>query len=123
MTMRMPTMARTAMRMPMRSRAAITNYETFEKEMNEKYPDEWEMKGDALYADLKKQFEEKTKFIENEEKAMESKIVNVEDFEEQAWEYDRGIGGILAPLLLAGLPLATIAGLATGVITTVAGAE
>mmetsp|Transcript_447 Transcript_447/g.473 ORF Transcript_447/g.473 Transcript_447/m.473 type:complete len:177 (-) Transcript_447:136-666(-) len=109
-----------AMRSPrMRMNAAITDFDSFKRDIESKYPDEFSMKADALYEDLSKQFSEKTAFVSSEEKKMEAAMLDVTTLENQQATVDRDIGTFVAPLLLAGLPVLTIVGLVSGAITTI----
>eukprot|EP00467_Chlorarachnion_reptans_P017029 CAMPEP_0114486096 /NCGR_PEP_ID=MMETSP0109-20121206/37_1 /TAXON_ID=29199 /ORGANISM="Chlorarachnion reptans, Strain CCCM449" /LENGTH=181 /DNA_ID=CAMNT_0001662245 /DNA_START=64 /DNA_END=609 /DNA_ORIENTATION=- len=113
----MPMMARTAPRT--RVNAAITDINAFKKDIESRFPDTWSMKADGMYDDLMKQFDEKAKFIASESAAMDSKMLNIEDLEGQSADISTGVGGIIATVLLVGLPAATITGLLTGAISTV----
>eukprot|EP00471_Norrisiella_sphaerica_P002344 CAMPEP_0184478608 /NCGR_PEP_ID=MMETSP0113_2-20130426/586_1 /TAXON_ID=91329 /ORGANISM="Norrisiella sphaerica, Strain BC52" /LENGTH=174 /DNA_ID=CAMNT_0026856463 /DNA_START=71 /DNA_END=595 /DNA_ORIENTATION=- len=109
-----------ATRVPgMRVNAAVTDFDSFKREMDSKYPDQWSMKADSMYADVKTQFEQKKQFVTSEEERMSNAMLDISALENEPATVERGLGTFLAPALLAGLPLVTIVGLVTGAISTV----
>jgi len=97
----------------------MPNYQTFKRDMDSKYPDTWEMKGDSLYKDLLTQFDDKMKFVAEEQKSLDSKLLTVEQLESQTFEWEKGPSTILAAVLLLGLPIATLTGFLTGFVSIV----
>eukprot|EP00468_Gymnochlora_sp_CCMP2014_P006491 CAMPEP_0167753802 /NCGR_PEP_ID=MMETSP0110_2-20121227/7916_1 /TAXON_ID=629695 /ORGANISM="Gymnochlora sp., Strain CCMP2014" /LENGTH=168 /DNA_ID=CAMNT_0007639609 /DNA_START=553 /DNA_END=1059 /DNA_ORIENTATION=+ len=104
-----------------RTRAAITSFDDFKRDIDAKYPENFAMKADGLYSDYVKQMEEKIKYLEAETSKLDAKTKTPEDLAAETATVDRGFEGVLATVLLASLPLATIAGLVLGLVVPVNG--